>query len=412
MKTLLCFLALALPASALTIDGSAGGGVPVRSFNSSDLSAVVTTTAIPVPSGGTLTYGTTNGRYQSTVTASTKFNQQLSFTTSGTYAAGQYPTWSSSNPTNAPISAGALVTHVTDGTYLFTATFASPPMKFSLLLPLTTQTVASTTFINWTAGLLGADLNTEVDSRITANGGTIATTGQLFTSANDTTHVYVRNAANVFHNLDFTGVSVWQSAVGAGAKFQMSLVTPTDAIGILHATPAVGTQFIFVDASNTNYTATVAATTQVDGFALVHLTWSGATPTTLKVYKVFPSNFQNYAPDHNLNYFPTVSVTQTRQLAVGDVTAASYTSYLSVFEPTETNRAPFAYSKYSGDSGFPIFAVMNGDLIYIAANYSTSGGSGPVVSSYITDLNAALAAFGGSYPALTQVSLASFPGPY
>jgi hypothetical protein len=86
---------------------------------------------------------------------------------------------------------------------------------------------------------------------------------------------------------------------------------------------------------------------------------------------------------------------------VGDVTAASYTSYLSVFEPTETNRAPFAYSKYSGDSGFPIFAVMNGDLIYIAANYSTSGGSGPVVSSYITDLNAALAAFSGDTYQLT-----------
>jgi hypothetical protein len=382
--------------------------VPVRSFNSSDLSAVVTTTAIPVPSGGTPTYATTNGRYQSTVTTSTKFNQQLSFTTSGTYAAGQYPTWSSSNPTNAPISTGGLVTHVTDGSYFLTATFASPPMKFSISISLTTQTVASTTFINWTAGLLGADLNNEVDSRIATNGGTIATTGQLFTSANDTTHVYVRNAANVFHDLEFTGVSVWQSGVGAGAKFQMSLVTPTDAIGILHATPAVGTQFIFVDASNTNYTATVSATTQVDGFALAHLTWSGATPTTLKFYKVFPSNFQNYAPDHNLNYFPTVSVTQTRQLAVGDVTAASYTSYLSVFEPTETTRAPFAYNKSSGDSGFPIFAVMNGDLIYLAANYSTNGGTGPITSSYIADLNAALAAFSGDTYQLTQVSLSAF----
>jgi hypothetical protein len=164
--------------------------VPVRSFNSSDLSAVVTTTAIPVPSGGTPTYATTNGRYQSTVTTSTKFNQQLSFTTSGTYAAGQYPTWSSSNPTNAPISTGGLVTHVTDGSYFLTATFASPPMKFSISISLTTQTVASTTFINWTAGLLGADLNNEVDSRIATNGGTIATTGQLFTSANDTTPTF------------------------------------------------------------------------------------------------------------------------------------------------------------------------------------------------------------------------------
>jgi hypothetical protein len=397
-------LSPALGVSTLTIHGN-GGGVAVKGFSDSDLKVSVSVTAIPVPSGGTTTASVVSGQNFSTVTTSTKFNQQVSYTISGSKVGSVTPVYTSSDSADAPISAGGYITHINDSTPTFSLSFP-PYFNYTFQIHLATSTQATTSFVSWVAPSLGADLNTEVDTPIATNGGTIATTGQLFTSANDTTHVYVRNAANVFHDLDFTGVSVWESQ--AQAKFQISLITPTDAIGILHETPPVGTQFIFVDASNINYTATVVATTQVDGFALAHLTWSGATPTTLKVYKVFPANFQNYSPSHNINYFPVVSVTQTRQLSVADVTAAPYTSYLSAYEPTETNRAPFAYSKYSGDSGFPIFAVMSGDLIYVAANYSQSGGSGPITSSYIADLNAALAAFGGSYPALTQASLSAF----
>ena len=257
---------------------------------------------------------------------------------------------------------------------------------------------------------LKTDLNYEVDSRIAAATGTISSQVQLFTSTNDTTYTYVRNTATFLNNLDFTGVSVERDDVGSyDVKFQISLITPVDAINIAHANPAVGTHFRFVDGSNTTYTATVAASTQIDGFNVIHLTWSGSTPTTLKIYKTFPANFQNYTPGHSLTTFPVVGPEQWRTLSLYDVTSA-FTSYVSFFNSSLSNRSPYAYYAYSGDSGFPQFCVVNNDLVLLSVYYSAN--AGPTIPPCISDINTTIAGFTGDTYTIGTADLSGFLGPY
>jgi hypothetical protein len=443
MRILLLFwllgLGSAFAVSTLTITDNRGSS-PISDWGDSYLHVTPSVSAIPVTTGGTATYSTVNGIYQSSVTTASKYNQQLSFTGTGSRAVGLYPTWTSSNPTNAPISTGGFVTHNTDGSYVFTGSFP-PYLNLAIPITLTTTTVvANVNYINWTAGLLPADMNNEVNTLITAAGTANAGTTQaaensgsditklggnmsIFSAVNDNTLAYTRNTGAWIGTLDLSGISCWGISLANTFANVMTLVTPTDAICANHCVGGgwinTFSAYVWVNNLNVAYTAKVTNLVQISGdLELVHLAWEGTAPPTtgsgkLAIYPVLPSNYQHYAPTNagnynNLSFFPVIMTNQFRQVFVQDASLTlAFNGGLFIHYPaTESSRSPYTVALIGGDSSSPIFADVNGVLILLGTN--TTSSICPSVADNITTINTAISSFSGDTYSLTVVPVTGF----
>jgi YD repeat-containing protein/uncharacterized repeat protein (TIGR03803 family) len=228
----------------------------------------------------------------------------------------------------------------------------------------------------------------------------------LFSSVDDVNSAYIRNTNVWTGGLDWSGVSAYRVTGGTFACCA-SLVTPTDALVANHCAPGVGTVLIFVDNKNISYRATVAAVTNVQGdLSIAHLTWSGSIPTSLKVYTVFPSGFEQSLPNYCLNNFAIVGINQFRQVFCQDAglgSMAPFSNGVFYHQPsTEQTRIPYTLGIVSGDSSYPLFEVVNGQPILLGANYGMTQASS--IGDNVTAVNAVIAAFSGDLYSLTTFS--------
>lgn len=450
---------MVLPACAqLIISGNGSGTGVVRSFNSSDYSATLSATTITrVASAASTSTATTNGQVFTTYTGGTTYtDKQVAISTSGPISIGvQSFTFTSSNPSVATVNSNGLVTHLTAGTTVITATHVNPTYVVALSLTLPSPSGSVTTLLTgWASGLLPASFNSEVDAMIAANGSNL----NLLSSGNDTTQTYVRNTAlwtgnasgmtpsstlTVGSPLDFSGVSVFNSESDAyNTKFGITLIAPDACIFAQHHTPPSSWVYTFVDNSNVNHYATVTAvavgpadSAQYNGHAGVggttssvytdigigKVTWVNAgntatvaTPTNLKIYKLLPSNYQHFvAAAVSLSYFPVVGIDQERQVYIHDAQVCLYGTgaYPMWFHnvPTESNRAGYISSVpagdtniWSGDSGYPAFVIVKGEPVLLGCNFNPNLWSDP--ADFQSAINTALTAVGSAYT-LADVNL-------
>jgi hypothetical protein len=81
--------------------------------------------------------------------------------------------------------------------------------------------------------------------------------------------------------------------------------------------------------------------------------------------------------------------------------------------PTGETRLTFYETIVPGDSGNPLFMVIDGDLALLATWRTTSAGSGPAIHAYLAEINAAMVALdtaNGFTPdkTLTEIDLSGF----
>lgn len=293
-------------------------------------------------------------------------------------------------------------------------------------------------FVN---GSLAKHLNDQI---LAAQSGKTASDAPLFTTRDDATATYARNANCWLSGADLTSISAWNSATGNGGGGV--LITPRHAIYIRHCAyhPVVGSTVRFVTSGNQVVTATVDAVrrhpangvnnelyTDCSGF-LPHpwdvtvVRFSADLPASISPMKTLPSSWPQKLPTAHVSSGGQSAfmggangfwVNQDK--AAYSATACRWTDYMA----DNAYGQSYKYGRHEqgffdidpqwqpvkvrvGDSGSPYCGLVNGAPVLFGMLTSSSGG--PCIPAMANDINGMLTDIGGGYQ-LSYVNVEAFP---
>jgi hypothetical protein len=251
--------------------------------------------------------------------------------------------------------------------------------------------------------LLVDELNNEIDRRIAVVGSDPGNALSLFSSADDSNFVYVRNPSNWVHDLDLTGVVITHDYICQNNHLTSggALITPQDVVCAAHFAIPNGAVLNFVDLKNVIHTGKVVSTAVIAGtdICICHLE---SAVLGVKAYKVLPPNYAAYGPYNNLTGWPVLLAYNFGHRAF---VLDCYRIFAELgFHPcTEPSRIPYTTGISSG-SGSPAFAVINGEPIIVGCLHTV--GSTSWVAGHEAAINTTLSSLGSTYT-LTTVNLSS-----
>lgn len=226
-------------------------------------------------------------------------------------------------------------------------------------------------------------------------------TWNIFSLTNDVIHVYTRNQT-LWTGVDLSCVPAASSGI---------LVTPDIVIGAAH-NPMGGTIY-FVDASNQTYVRNVI----VGGIVILdtdlyiarlseplQINIIPAKVLPLSAYSGGTVNFTLPAFSHRrvlvafTNQFRTLRIANMMGLLL-NMAVLKATAFESWYSPL-----------ISGDSGCACFMIIDGQVVVCGCWYGSNRldySNGPSISSYIPQINAAIASL-GSVTSLTEIDLSAY----
>lgn len=330
--------------------------------------------------------------YNQSLTGSVNYHCQIDLPPSSTIVA--------IDPTILTTNSTGHTTYVSDGTARFNVNTGQITRQVSCASSHTT--VSSS---NVFSSILSSSLAGYLDSTTTARVQSLspsATTYNIFSSTDDTNHLYTRNTSLWASSTDLTSIPASKD----GQLDKGILVAPDILISAWHACGA-GRTVYFVDGSNSVSSRTVSSVTLVDTDICVNKL-SSDVPASIHPAKVFPANFYpNKVTSAILPYkvVPVAYTNQYRTLRIGALT--NYATWTTVVQATTTSTYNGWYSSViSGDSGNAVVAFVNGQTVAVGTWYT--GGSSSIISNWITQINTAMTGLGSAY-SLTQIDLSGFP---
>ncbi len=324
--------------------------------------------------------------------------------------------YESSNPSVATVDVEGHVTHLVDGQT--TITITSLARTVTKVLTFAMQEGTPNVYLRGAPGSLRLHLEQQITGRIAdITFADIANAKLLYSTQNHGSGIYVRNTACWAKTIDLTCCSVWNTS--GGNQFAGTLISPRH---VLFASHYVGGSYNyslrFVAQDGTLVTRQLA--TIVSGIAGTDLAVGVLTedvPNTITFAKVLPVNWNSYLPDMPISSFlitdvtqPGVMIDQERKALVVNINGiGSYTTAANY--PVDPQLA-FYEQAISGDSGNPMFMIVNNAPVIMCALLFANGG--PSVVNYRSQLNAVMASLDATYhpgqtaKQLTPVDLSSF----
>lgn len=268
----------------------------------------------------------------------------------------------------------------------------------------TTGGSTADTFLSYIDGTLGKH-STEQGDELVSGGGEL----NLFSTKNSATSTYVRNASCWAASLDWSGVSPHNSTGG----FQRggTLVSPRHLVWANHFNIANGATVTFVNDSNEVFTRTVSNSVQI-GFSDIRVGVLNADiDASVSFYQVLPNDWRDYIVAVFRTNIPLITTDQDQNALVRDFNNSANTGPAGIIQIShnvpaqDSPRSPFSQQIVGGDSGQPMFMLINGTMVLLGCHYTAFGI--PLLSNYITEINAAMTTLGGGYQ-LTQADLSAF----
>ena len=265
-------------------------------------------------------------------------------------------------------------------------------------------------FNRYAPGSLGLHITEQIDALAAVVGKSV----NIYSTATAPTGPYVRNSNVWTKSSDLAGIMANRSS---GSTHVGSVVVAPDIVtGSIHAMFGVGSTMRFVDSENVVHTRTLAESAAF-GTDIVLWRLNEALPETVKRYKVLPSAWLDYLPSMPNRYgegtgciLPIISVKRTRIVTrdwdglLLDPENEFYRSCIHR-EPTNADRLQYSLATQLGDSGYPMFIIINGEPIWIGNHWGFA--SGAFISDLITEANAAIDSL-GSESTLQTVDLSGF----
>jgi hypothetical protein len=209
-------------------------------------------------------------------------------------------------------------------------------------------------------------------------------------------------------NIDFTAVSVWNDrgypAGGASADFRMrgaTAVTPRHIVMAKHsgAILSVNDKLWFVTSDGTWIQRTVSRVASDGSTDISVALLDSPLPSTIKPVKVVPSTFESYFDRDGVGNIDSngrpicVGFDHEKKALFFSVTKAG-AGASKVIAYIDGSLVPAPYDEIaedlaSGDSGNPLFIIVDGEPVLITSWFTTS--TSPAYNSYISTINGLIA---------------------
>lgn len=237
-------------------------------------------------------------------------------------------------------------------------------------------------------------------------GADVSSTKNLYSSISHTgSGTYVRSTNSWLRNTDMTCVGVYDSG-GASA---ITAITPQDVLIAHHVgAPANGAEIRFATAGNVSVSRTISIQGELGStdIQIAHL--NSPLPDTITPAKVLDSPIETTSQLFRASFW----IDQNQNAYVTQITSAGG-GELNFVPSQYKQRAAFTHDPVSGDSGSPVFYLVDQPILLGAVHTtlfpSGHGGSCSWISNNFAAINAKLTALGSSYQ-LTPYS-ATLPAP-
>jgi hypothetical protein len=220
--------------------------------------------------------------------------------------------------------------------------------------------------------------------------------------------IFVRNTNCWASDLDLTCLSPWNSK--GGSLRAGTLITPRHCILAAHFQIQKGDSIRFVTKdnvtvrrkviahliNNVNNSSTGGANTYMPDMEIITL--DSDVPSTLTPCQFLPANWKNYISNNGYR-IPVLYTDQEEKALVADIDYIDYTKLFRTLPPTKTTRWNLNEGVISGDSGNPMFLVLNGKLVLVgcitwgATASETGSGNAATYYANLPD--------GGTFPELS-----------
>jgi hypothetical protein len=270
----------------------------------------------------------------------------------------------------------------------------------------TSATATGQTVDVWASNVTGslrAHAEAEIDDRIA--GQTPSTSMPLWSTRTPGTSTYVRNTGCWGADINLTPFAAYNSAAASGFEnwAGLTLITPRHVIGAEHTNnPFVGSTIHFVAADNTVCSRTITAVQRVGTTDIRIGLLNADVDAGIAFARVLPSAWAAKLPSLSSRRVALARITQLQRLSVAELYQLDEDAN---FVPSLTH-ASFHVGAYYGDSGSPVFLVVNDAMVLLGTLWSAS--EAPSVTYHRTAINAAITALGGGYTAMTDADLSSF----
>lgn len=234
----------------------------------------------------------------------------------------------------------------------------------------------------------------------------------LYTTQDHITPIYARNPDNwaAVHVQALTAISPWNSE----HSFQRAgvLISPRHALFATHYYPSIGSTLRWIAADNTVVTRELTSFVTVGPDLLIGLLDSDV-PSSISFAKVLPAGFKSrLSTNIAAARIPVLATDQEEKLMVVDLHTVDHDNSEGVVcamqIPVSALRSSFSELLVGGDSGNPVFWIINGELVILTVwNSAHNGGLGVSVPAFSAEINAAMTTLGGGYQ-LTEVDLSGF----
>ena len=253
-----------------------------------------------------------------------------------------------------------------------------------------------------------------VDNRIATKDALTSKT--IFSTIDHNTSTYIRNTNNWAYDLDLTPISVWNSESG-GAKCGV-LVSPRHIMLAAHYSIPIGSTIRFVTKNNVVITRTIIDLQNHPDYQpyypdiCIELLDSDV-PSDISYVKLLPSNFSSKTTIEggSLNIVnvphPALCLNQSKDAIIKDWSGNSFLIHttgpgpnymypVSVFiAPTDAKRLAYNQNIVTGDSGSPIFFIIDGELVLVALWLTPAHATW--INNVIDDINPIMNSLGGGY---------------
>lgn len=265
--------------------------------------------------------------------------------------------------------------------------------------------VVSDTFQSYVNGSLAKSVSEAIDNRISSKNP--ESSKPIYSTQDHTTPTYVRNIDCWASDIDLTCISPWNSTENNNRAG--TLISPRHIIFAAHYQIDNGATIRFVDNNNNVITRTMVTKLTHPSYTPYYPDISigilnSDVPSSIKFAKILPQNWSTYLPNLSLTHkVPCLALDQEEKALILDLYLLNTVVAFAI--PSNPTRFGFFESIVSGDSGNPVFLIINGELVILTT--WTYSGSGTSILYHKDVINNMMETLGGGY-SLTEINLNGF----
>ncbi|MBC7766909.1 fibronectin type III domain-containing protein [Arenimonas sp.] len=250
---------------------------------------------------------------------------------------------------------------------------------------------------------LSVQADYDFDSRLNGLTTATGTINQWTTRGNGTTG-WARNMDAWTQRgdvpVDWTGVSPWNS--NGGYNQAGVLISPRHIAFAKHYQMSVGTTIIFIDLQGNIVSRTISKTASLTSSDITIGELDSDVPNTIAFYPIIDATV--FEKKLDITNLPIIEFDQEDHLIVAEHNGYSFERWQSWIQgkglgtsyPEIGIRTLFNETIIGGDSGNPMFTIINNQPILISTVTAGGSGGGPLYPARITEINALIAGFGST----------------